>query len=209
MVAAKFVRSKHLDAFIEVVASVLDTETENVYIVSLADEIHPFLPPVMNMTLAAHRRNGSYFTTGQLRARIALEQTRLWEVAAILPPVDKLCTYETCDEWPDCKGMPSYKRTVPTVISPTYSFVSVEWDREYHCICPPGYAGRNCNRYINHCRRYDPCQRFGRCKTMEEGTYCDCQEGFIGMLFCSKVAVLTQEECEILLIKFEKSSAPF
>ncbi|XP_072027380.1 cadherin EGF LAG seven-pass G-type receptor 1-like [Amphiura filiformis] len=174
-----FVKSKTFEAFLELLASVLDTEVEDVFIVGLFDEIHPYMPPAINLTLAALKRNGDYFTAAELRARISLEQSRLWQIAAVLPPVDKLCAYETCDPWPNCKGVPAYKRNVPTVISPTYSFMSVKWDRQYHCICPPAYSGRRCNQYYDFCNE-DPCQRYGKCRTTEQGPYCECEPGFVG-----------------------------
>ena len=177
--AAQFVATNKLQKFISIVASILDTEEEDVLVLSLFDEIYPHTPPAMNITLVARMRNGSFFNTAQLRARIALDLKLVWQIAAVLPPMDKLCRYETCDEWKDCIGIPMYRDTLPTVISPSYSFMSIKWERQYSCSCPPGYSGNGCETYYDYCNG-DPCQRYGRCRSVEQGPYCECADGYVG-----------------------------
>lgn len=62
---------------------------------------------------------------------------------------------------------------------------------DYHCICPRGFTGKNCEIETNECES-NPCQNGGRCKDLVNGFTCLCAQGFSGV-FCevSAVAVLT------------------
>lgn len=62
---------------------------------------------------------------------------------------------------------------------------------DYHCICPRGFMGKNCEIETNECES-NPCQNGGRCKDLVNGFACLCAQGFSGV-FCevSAVASLT------------------
>jgi slit 2 len=43
-------------------------------------------------------------------------------------------------------------------------------EREYECICPPGYHGTHCEFMIDACYG-NPCRNNGTCTVMEEGRF--------------------------------------
>lgn len=59
----------------------------------------------------------------------------------------------------------------------------------YHCLCPRGFTGKNCEMETNECES-NPCQNGGRCKDLVNGFRCLCSQGFSGV-FCEVRAVLT------------------
>ena len=49
----------------------------------------------------------------------------------------------------------------------------------YHCECPTGYNGTNCEEDINECDP-DPCQNGGACLTVDDSYMCACPPGYTG-----------------------------
>jgi hypothetical protein len=49
----------------------------------------------------------------------------------------------------------------------------------YHCECPTGYNGTNCDEDINECDP-DPCQNGGACLTVDDSYMCACPPGYSG-----------------------------
>lgn len=49
----------------------------------------------------------------------------------------------------------------------------------YHCICPPGYTGTNCQHRINPCDS-SPCLNNGHCNNQDGSFHCNCEFGFTG-----------------------------
>lgn len=59
----------------------------------------------------------------------------------------------------------------------------------YHCLCPRGFTGKNCEIETNDCES-NPCQNGGRCKDLVNGFSCLCSQGFSGV-FCEVRVVVT------------------
>lgn len=63
----------------------------------------------------------------------------------------------------------------------------------YHCLCPRGFTGKNCEIETNECES-NPCQNGGRCRDLVNGFTCLCSQGFSGV-FCEVRAVQTLLQC--------------
>lgn len=63
----------------------------------------------------------------------------------------------------------------------------------YHCLCPRGFTGKNCEIESNECES-NPCQNGGRCKDLVNGFTCLCSQGFSG-IFCEVRAAQTLLQC--------------
>ncbi|XP_068922028.1 protein delta homolog 2 isoform X2 [Petaurus breviceps papuanus] len=59
-----------------------------------------------------------------------------------------------------------------------------EGDGEYHCMCPPGFHGHNCERKTGPCEHAgSPCRNGGQCQDDQgfaENFTCRCLAGFVG-----------------------------
>lgn len=63
----------------------------------------------------------------------------------------------------------------------------------YHCICPPAFIGKNCEKKVDDCVN-NPCQNAGHCTNLINGFHCLCPHGFSGE-FCEVKDTLDLLEC--------------
>ncbi|KAK6725541.1 hypothetical protein RB195_004078 [Necator americanus] len=49
----------------------------------------------------------------------------------------------------------------------------------YSCRCSPGYEGEHCQKKVDKCSVWDPCQQ-GTCVDVSGGFWCDCSRGWLG-----------------------------
>uniref|UniRef100_T1IM74 Protein slit n=1 Tax=Strigamia maritima TaxID=126957 RepID=T1IM74_STRMM len=69
-------------------------------------------------------------------------------------------------------------------------------ERDFKCICSPGYHGRHCEYVIDACYGH-PCANGGTCKLLEEGRFsCHCPVGFEGDRCESNINDCIENKCE-------------
>ncbi|XP_017781049.1 PREDICTED: protein slit [Nicrophorus vespilloides] len=69
-------------------------------------------------------------------------------------------------------------------------------EREYQCICAPGYHGKNCEFMIDACYG-NPCRNNASCKVLEEGRFsCDCVPGYNGLRCETNIDDCENNKCQ-------------
>lgn len=69
-------------------------------------------------------------------------------------------------------------------------------ERDFECVCSPGYHGRNCEYVIDACYGH-PCENGGTCKVLEEGRFsCHCPAGFEGDRCETNIDDCLENKCE-------------
>ncbi|XP_037574945.1 protein slit isoform X1 [Dermacentor silvarum] len=101
-------------------------------------------------------------------------------VCAAKPEPDVLAKCDACYTFPCQNGATC--RAVPL--------------RDYECVCPPGYHGRNCEYLVDACYG-NPCENHGTCKVLEAGRFsCHCPMGFQGDRCETNIDDCYKNKCE-------------
>ncbi|XP_072181687.1 cadherin EGF LAG seven-pass G-type receptor 2-like [Diadema setosum] len=169
--------SPKLVQFIEALAAIIPANQDLVYLFSIKDED----TAILNITFAAQRPDGSFFSSQYLQERVYLKRSQLSQAlgATVLPFGDNLCLNEVCSDFYHCIAPLTFWTPGGFIATTSVIFRSIHPETIYKCDCPPGFTGNYCMTEINFCYS-NPCANGGVCVQKEAGYTCLCQEGFIG-----------------------------
>ncbi|XP_041458442.1 cadherin EGF LAG seven-pass G-type receptor 2-like isoform X3 [Lytechinus variegatus] len=169
--------SPKLLQFIDALAGIIPANQDLVYLFSIKDEE----TMILNITFAAQRPDGSFFSSQYLQERVYLKRSQLSEAlgATVLPFGDNLCLNEICSDFYQCIAPLVFWTPGGFIATTSVIFRSIHPETIYKCDCPPGFTGNYCMTEINFCYS-NPCMNQGVCVQKEAGYTCLCEEGFIG-----------------------------
>ena len=180
IIAEQFLSPK-LHKFLDALSTIIPVERKWIYMFSIKDDIVPSGPPILNVTFAAQRPDGMYYSSQYLQERIYLERSQLSRVseAMVLPFGDNLCLNEICPDFSQCLSPLTFWSTSGFIATTLVIFRSIHPEVLYKCDCPLGFTGNYCKTEINFCYT-EPCENDGECVQKEGGYTCICPSGYAG-----------------------------
>ncbi|ERE74629.1 cadherin EGF LAG seven-pass G-type receptor [Cricetulus griseus] len=145
-----------LGHFLEGVAAVLATPTEDVFIFNIQND--------------TDLQEQLYVRRAALAARSLLD---------VLPFDDNVCLREPCENYMKCVSVLRFDSSAPFLASASTLFRPIQPIAGLRCRCPPGFTGDFCETELDLCYS-NPCRNGGACARREGGYTCVCRPRFTG-----------------------------
>ncbi|KAM5292012.1 cadherin EGF LAG seven-pass G-type receptor 3 isoform 2-T2 [Ctenodactylus gundi] len=174
-----------LGHFLEGVAAVLATPTEDVFIFNIQNDTDVG-GTVLNVSFSAlaprgARTAGPWFSSEELQEQLYVRRAALAarSLLDVLPFDDNVCLREPCENYMKCVSVLRFDSSAPFLASASTLFRPIQPIAGLRCRCPPGFTGDFCETELDLCYS-NPCRNGGACSRREGGYTCVCRPRFTG-----------------------------
>ncbi|XP_060060672.1 cadherin EGF LAG seven-pass G-type receptor 3 isoform X2 [Erinaceus europaeus] len=176
-----------LGHFLEGVAAVLATPTEDVFIFNIQNDTDVG-GTVLNVSFSALAPRGAgagsagpWFSSEELQEQLYVRRAALAarSLLDVLPFDDNVCLREPCENYMKCVSVLRFDSSAPFLTSASTLFRPIQPIAGLRCRCPPGFTGDFCETELNLCYS-NPCRNGGACAQREGGYTCACRPRFTG-----------------------------
>ncbi|XP_021113438.1 cadherin EGF LAG seven-pass G-type receptor 3 isoform X2 [Heterocephalus glaber] len=176
-----------LGHFLEGVAAVLATPTEDVFIFNIQNDTDVG-GTVLNVSFSALAPRGAgtgaaapWFSTEELQEQLYVRRAALAarSLLDVLPFDDNVCLREPCENYMKCVSVLRFDSSAPFLASASTLFRPIQPIAGLRCRCPPGFTGDFCETELDLCYS-NPCRNGGACARREGGYTCVCRPRFTG-----------------------------
>ncbi|XP_048650555.1 cadherin EGF LAG seven-pass G-type receptor 3 isoform X2 [Marmota marmota marmota] len=176
-----------LGHFLEGVAAVLATPTEDVFIFNIQNDTDVG-GTVLNVSFSALAPRGAgagaagpWFSSEELQEQLYVRRAALAarSLLDVLPFDDNVCLREPCENYMKCVSVLRFDSSAPFLASTSTLFRPIQPIAGLRCRCPPGFTGDFCETELDLCYS-NPCRNGGACAQREGGYTCVCRPRFTG-----------------------------
>ncbi|XP_017658689.1 cadherin EGF LAG seven-pass G-type receptor 3 isoform X2 [Nannospalax galili] len=176
-----------LGHFLEGVAAVLATPTEDVFIFNIQNDTDVG-GTVLNVSFSALAPRGAgastaapWFSSEELQEQLYVRRAALAarSLLDVLPFDDNVCLREPCENYMKCVSVLRFDSSAPFLSSASTLFRPIQPIAGLRCRCPPGFTGDFCETELDLCYS-NPCRNGGACARREGGYTCVCRPRFTG-----------------------------
>nr|XP_017451421.1 cadherin EGF LAG seven-pass G-type receptor 3 isoform X4 [Rattus norvegicus] len=176
-----------LGHFLEGVAAVLATPTEDVFIFNIQNDTDVG-GTVLNVSFSALAPRGAgagaagpWFSSEELQEQLYVRRAALAarSLLDVLPFDDNVCLREPCENYMKCVSVLRFDSSAPFLASASTLFRPIQPIAGLRCRCPPGFTGDFCETELDLCYS-NPCRNGGACARREGGYTCVCRPRFTG-----------------------------
>ncbi|KAI4532450.1 hypothetical protein MG293_017715 [Ovis ammon polii] len=176
-----------LGHFLEGVAAVLATPTEDVFIFNIQNDTDVG-GTVLNVSFSALAPRGAgagsagpWFSSEELQEQLYVRRAALAarSLLDVLPFDDNVCLREPCENYMKCVSVLRFDSSAPFLASASTLFRPIQPIAGLRCRCPPGFTGDFCETELDLCYS-NPCRNGGACSRREGGYTCVCRPRFTG-----------------------------
>ncbi|XP_047419247.1 cadherin EGF LAG seven-pass G-type receptor 3 isoform X3 [Sciurus carolinensis] len=176
-----------LGHFLEGVAAVLSTPTEDVFIFNIQNDTDVG-GTVLNVSFSALAPRGAgagaagpWFSSEELQEQLYVRRAALAarSLLDVLPFDDNVCLREPCENYMKCVSVLRFDSSAPFLASASTLFRPIQPIAGLRCRCPPGFTGDFCETELDLCYS-NPCRNGGACARREGGYTCVCRPRFTG-----------------------------